>query len=354
MLEIYAGKNALKIIDEQGFSPSLFTSVLGASGGPKWFTLYALDKYVFGEFFKDVTQPINLIGSSAGAFRMACFAQKDPVAAIDRLANNYCHTVYSEKATAREITIKARDLLDIVMGVDGCEEVINNPVFKAHFVVAKCDGFVSFENKALQGLGLLKSYVYNRIGRRHLASQYQRFVFGANGSELSFDDPAGIPTTNTVLTHDNLKDALLASGSIPVVMEGIKDIANCPPGMYRDGGIVDYHFDININNPGLTLYPHFSSVLKAGWFDKNLARQVTPEHYNNTVLICPSAEFIESLPYQKIPDRSDFTDLSPQQRIDYWQQVFVQSEQLAQEFESFYQRQDLSIIKPLAELIPNE
>jgi len=350
MLEIYAGKNARKVIEEQGFTPSLFTSVLGASGGPKWFTLYALDKYVFGEFFQDRVEPINLIGSSAGAFRMACFSQNDPVAAIERLANNYCHTTYSEKADAKEITVKARALLDIVMGQDGCDEIINNPVFKAHFVVAKCNGFVSSENKAVQVLGLAKSYIYNRVGRRHLASQYERYVFQPDDSELSFSDPVEIPTTHCALTNDNLKDSLLASGSIPMVMEGIRDIAGCDQGMYRDGGIVDYHFDIKINNPGLTLYPHFSSELKAGWFDKNLSRQVASSHYDNTVLICPSPEFIASLPYQKIPDRSDFTDLCADKRIEYWQQVFVQSEQLALAFKSFYESQDLTQVKPIESL----
>ena len=86
MLEIYAGETALKSIQQQGFSPDLFSSFLGASGGPKWFTLLGLDKYLFGEFFKGRQQPLNLIGSSAGAFRAACFAQNNPVAAIERLA----------------------------------------------------------------------------------------------------------------------------------------------------------------------------------------------------------------------------------------------------------------------------
>ncbi len=39
MLEIYAGQTALKTIKEQGFKQELFTSFLGASGGPKWFVL---------------------------------------------------------------------------------------------------------------------------------------------------------------------------------------------------------------------------------------------------------------------------------------------------------------------------
>ncbi len=39
MLNIYAGKTALNTIKEQGFKQELFTAMLGASGGPKWFTL---------------------------------------------------------------------------------------------------------------------------------------------------------------------------------------------------------------------------------------------------------------------------------------------------------------------------
>lgn len=53
---------------------------------------------------------------------------------------------------------------------------------------------------------------------------------------------------------------------------------------------------------GLTLYPHFSSVPKAGWFDENSPRKVFAKSYENTVLLVPSTQFINSLPYQKLPD----------------------------------------------------
>lgn len=51
MIDIYAGSNALKKIKTHGFKQDLFTNFLGASGGPKWFALLGLDKYLFGEFF---------------------------------------------------------------------------------------------------------------------------------------------------------------------------------------------------------------------------------------------------------------------------------------------------------------
>ena len=335
MIDIFAGKTAAKIINEQGFKPELFTSFLGASGGPKWFTLFGLDKYIFGEFFKHRTQPLNLIGSSAGAFRSACFAQNDPVAAIKRLAKSYSQTRYSSnKPTPAEITLKARALLDDVFGDDGVTEIINNPVFKAHFIVAKSNGFIASEHKLIQLLGLSKSYMLNRINRKLLGSQYERFIFGAPNSNLSITDSYNFITKNIALTQTNLKDALLASGSIPLVMQGIKNIAGSPPGIYRDGGIIDYHFDLKINNPGLILYPHFNSDPKAGWFDKNLKRKVSPQNYENVVMITPSKEFVVGLPYGKIPDRNDFTDLDADTRIKYWNTVFSETEKLAEVFDN--------------------
>jgi hypothetical protein len=351
MLNIYAGKKALKTIQKQGFKQELFTSFLGASGGPKWFVLLGLDKFIFGEFFKDRNKPLNVIGSSAGAFRSACFAQDDPVGAIERLAKNYSETVYSQKPDATEITTKAKQLLDIMFAENGIDEVIHNPIFKAHFIVAKTQGLVSFEHKVLQGFGLVKSLILNRISRKLLHSQYQRYIFQAANSDFILVDNSNFTTIKKSLTYENTKAALLASGSIPMVMQGVKDIAGCDKGTYRDGGIIDYHFDFKIKNEGLTLYPHFSSSLKAGWFDKSLVRKVSASNYENTVLLCPSAKFIQSLPYQKIPDRTDFTHLDDQTRLKYWRTVFTQSEQLADEFSEFIKEQKTEKIQSIKTLL---
>lgn len=347
MLEIYAGDTAMKTILEEGFHQSLFTSFLGASGGPKWFCLYQCDRYLFGEFFKDRQSELNLVGSSAGAFRSACFAQNNPVAAIDRLAKHYSETTYSKNAKPDEITEKAKILLDHVFGDSGAAEIIANPIFKAHFIVAKANGLVSFENKYLQGLGLVGSYVRNRASRKRLNRQYQRVVFQSPQSNLSFSDPADIDTIKIDLSIENINSALLASGSIPMVMRGIKNIPNAPSGMYRDGGIIDYHFDINLQDTGLTLYPHFNSQPKSGWFDKKSKRTVKSENYAKTLLLCPSAEFVASLPYGKIPDRNDFVDLDDNSRIKYWRTVFSETQKMVDSLHDFIATQDMSRIKPM-------
>ena len=334
MLDIYAGETALKTIQEHGFKQELFSTMLGASGGPKWFTLFGLDKYLFGDFFKERTTELNLIGSSAGAFRFAALSQNDPVAAISRLAEYYSETVYSKRANAQEITNKARELLNSVYGNNGITQIINNPIFKAHFIVARCHGLTSVEAKPLQLLGLLSSMLLNKVDRGLLKHQYQRVVFRHPSSQLSITDHYNFNTVYQTLTSENLSDALLASGSIPLVMQGIKNIHGCPKGMYRDGGIIDYHFDVAIKpDTGLTLYPHFNAAPKAGWFDKNSSRRVSAAHYDKTVMLVPSQQFIEQLPYQKIPDRKDFTEMDASTRIKYWKSVLAATDYLADELD---------------------
>ncbi|MBB1381022.1 patatin-like phospholipase family protein, partial [Shewanella sp. SR41-2] len=66
---------------------------------------------------------------------------------------------------------------------------------------------------------------------------------------------------------------------------------------------------------------------------------------------CPSAEFVTSLPFSKIPDRSDFVEMKPAQRLQYWQQVFVESEKLAEHFKDFYQQQNIHSIKSIEPLL---
>ena len=115
----------------------------------------------------------------------------------------------------------------------------------------------------------------NKANRGLLSHQYQRVLFHHPKSQLTINDSYSFNTVHQPLTATNLSDALLASGSIPLVMEGIKNIEGCAPGMYRDGGIIDYHFDITLEpNEGLILYPHFNAAPKAGWFDKNSSRAV--------------------------------------------------------------------------------
>jgi hypothetical protein len=157
-----------------------------------------------------------------------------------------------------------------------------------------------------------------------------------------FTDPrhAPLPLSGDFPTHvaplraDNLIDALHATAAIPLVVAGVRDPMHAPPGRYRDGGLVDYHLDLPYPKfDGLVLYPHFYSHVVPGWFDKALPwRRAKPQRLDNVVLVAPSPEWVARLPYGKIPDRGDFTQMDDAARQRYWKQVTAETARLGDAF----------------------
>ena len=140
-LSIYAGPTARAQLLEQGVTEAQFKVMVGASGGPKWFVLYGLDRYLFGNFLQERTEPLLTLGSSAGAWRMCCLATANPVAAIDRLAKLYSEERYSDTPTQREITLKAEAMLAGMLGPTGAAEIASSEMFLTNIVADRSRGF---------------------------------------------------------------------------------------------------------------------------------------------------------------------------------------------------------------------
>jgi hypothetical protein len=158
------------------------------------------------------------------------------------------------------------------------------------------------------------------------------------------------PLYRVPLTSVNLEPAILATGSIPLVLNGVRDIEGAPRGMYRDGGIVDYHLDFPHSTADrLGFYLHFYNFIKPGWFDKHLAwRRSLAASLDRTILVSPSPEFVARLPHGRIPDRHDFTTLTPAARVRAWQAVIDACRQLADELEDVLENGRMAeVIRPL-------
>ncbi|MCG8414608.1 MAG: patatin-like phospholipase family protein [Pseudomonadales bacterium] len=334
-LSIYAGPVAFKRLQQEGIHPDQFKVLLGASGGPKWFVLYGLDRVLFGDFLQRKSGPLNTLGSSAGAWRLCCLATADPLRAIDELARRYSGQTYTETPTVEEVTTKMRDMLQDVLGPDGAGRVINNDRVKTHIVADRCKGFGGSHTRALQTVFLGMSALANAVSRKTLSWFFQRTLFTNAVQESPWRGIADIDTALVALTEANLLDALIASGSIPFVLEGVRDIVGAKPGLYWDGGITDYHFDLPFCAPtDLVLYPHFSPRVIPGWFDKKLWwRKPHTAHFDNVVLLVPSHDFVSALPNRKIPDRSDFVNYTEAERLEIWDTVLRESGRLGEEFQ---------------------
>ena len=333
-LTIFAGPHALQRLRSEGLNADQFKVMLGASGGPKWFVLFGLDRYIFGEFFANRERELITLGSSAGAWRMCCLATADPVAAIERLAKRYSEEQYSEHPTTDEITNQAREMLAATLGPDGVEEIVENEIFRTHIIADRARGFGSSRVKALRMLQLLSSALLNAASRKTLSLFFERNIFSNMGQASPFRNANDLATAHVAMSKDNLMDAMMASGSIPFVLNGVRDIQSAKRGMYWDGGITDYHFDFLFHaGNDLVLYPHFSSVVIPGWFDKRVPwRRVDRKNFENVVMVVPSKEFVADLPYGKIPDRTDFETLDYSSRVAYWSTVLEKGKRLADDF----------------------
>lgn len=334
-LEVHVGSIAAARIAREGWHPDLFSLLLGASGGPKWFILAQLDRFLFGDFLQRGDQPLATLGSSIGSWRHACLALPDPVAAIGRLEHGYMHQSYqSDKPSTSEVSEVSRGILDGLLGDTGAAALVNHPRFRSHFVTARGRGPVGSQSSALLATGMGVAALGNALSRRLLSQHFQRVVFHSGDAPrpgLSFTDFA---TVYAQLGEHNLRQCLHASGAIPFVLTGERDIPGAPPGQYWDGGIIDYHFDLDhYRGEGLILYPHFRAGIIPGWFDKFLPwRQAALQEARSLVLLCPSADFVAGLPHGKIPDRSDFGRFSPEERVDYWMACVAAASALAEEF----------------------
>lgn len=348
-VEIYAGRKALIEIRERGLTAERIKLMVGASGGPKWLMLSRLDQYLCEHFFPKTQQSMSLIGSSIGSWRMANYAQLDPLASFKEFENIYLNQRYSEKLAPAEIT----EFVDFVLGKlfsgERAKHIISNPLRKLHVVAVRNRKWLNGKSSIAQGLGLLGAATGNLFSSKWVEAMYPRVIISQNGSS----DPYHFEPEIIHLTPDNLPQALVASGAIPMVMEPTK-IEGGKNRWHWDGGIVDYHFPGPFNvEDGLVFYPHFFPKIVPGWFDKALPwKKAQAKHYENVVMITPSQGLIDELPLSKIPDRNDFTNLKDEERENYWHTVLGRTMDMVEAFHNALEKDGArSAVKPIEQIL---
>jgi hypothetical protein len=333
-LTLLAGREAYRLIQDRGLRAEDVDIIPGASGGAKWLVLAGLDRYLFGEFLrKPRERPLHLIGSSIGSWRMACLAQRDPVAALGRGHHAYIYEQrYTRKPTVTEVTAVLGRALDLLLGPTGVDEMLSHPWARVHVITAEGRGLTASGGRMALMAGLALAIAGNLVSRRTLGFQMRRWIFHSAGVETPFGELSDLPTVHAALTAANARNVLLASGAIPLLVKGVR-IPETRGGLHWDGGVLDYHLDLDFGTgDGLVLYPHFYPHVVPGWFDKSLAwRRARSTNFRRALIVSPSPEFVASLPGAKIPDRRDFYSMPEPERIRRWQAVVDASEALGDE-----------------------
>lgn len=351
-LSIYAGPRALELIREQGLTPEMVEVVAGAAGGPKWLVLCGLDRAIFSSWLMDRKRPVHLIGSSVGSWRFAALAQG--MEAYERFVEAYLRQTYTIVPTSAMVSAEIGRILDAYLDREGIGRALNHPHARLNVLSVRCSWPGSVERKYPVLMAMALAGILNLINRRLLRLFFSRALFYDARTLPPYFYMNGFPIERVGLTQENLWQAVMASGSMPLLMQGRKDIPGARPGMYRDSGIIDYHLDIPYNSDSVVLYPHYMERITSGWFDKVLFwRKPDLRHLDNVVLLCPGKDFVGKLPGGRIPSREDFKEFwhKDEERIAFWKKAIDASSFLGEEFLEAAARGTIaSHARPIAEL----
>jgi len=354
---IHAGPAALQHIKRNGLQAADVCTIPGAAGGPKGLILGPLDRFIFGCWLAQSSQPVQLIGASIGAWRMATACLNNPVAAFQRLEHDYIRQHYellpgeTRPSAATVSSLFAQTLRDFYDG--RIAEVLNHPRFSLHIITAHGLRLLSREQRWRTPIGFLGAFLSNLVRREAMGAWLERVVFSTQPAALPFVD-SDYRTRRSSLNESNFRSVLQASCSIPFVLQAVHDIEGGPAGAYWDGGLTDYHLHLDYaaapTAKGLVLYPHFQRSVVPGWLDKRLTwRHKATPFLDNMVLLAPDPDWVRTLPNGKLPDRTDFSrygqDLGA--RVRDWSAAAADSVRLADEFEAWLRRPDVKQVQTL-------
>jgi len=168
-----------------------------------------------------------LIGSSIGSWRFACACLPDPVGALERLGELYTAQRFFKGITAAQVSEQCRQMLDDLM--QGQEaEILAQEKYQLNVLVARSRGILGSDARPLLGMGLAAVVLANTLHRPWLRLGFERLVLHDPRARPPLDTLDALSGRYYELAPDNLRDALLASGSIPLVMEAVDAIKGVP------------------------------------------------------------------------------------------------------------------------------
>lgn len=360
VLRILAGPGARRHLLEHGLRAEHVGVVVGAAAGPKGLVLNALDRFLFGRWLADVARPVHLLGASIGAWRFAHACLPDADAALAQLAHDYIHESYAHPSggwppAAHVSGVMRRRLESHFAGREA--EILAHPRYRLHaFTSRGCHPWLQPGAQWRTWALYAGAIAANTVSRRALAHWLERVVFSDPRDPLPLS-LLDYRTQQVALDARNLRDAVLASCSIPFWLEPVRDLPGAPAGAYWDGGITDYHLHLDYASmraesprAPLVLYPHLYPNVVPGWLDKGLRhRHRATARLDNVVLVIPHDDWVRSLPNGRVPERQDFKRFrhDEAERVRAWTRAVAESARLAEAFAALVSRGGAIEAEPL-------
>jgi hypothetical protein len=333
-----AGSEAYRLIREHGFEPRMIRTFAGPASGPKWLVLAGIDRAIVKSDLlahgdANERDRTLLVGASAGGWRALALASPDPAAALEEFEVGYVEQVFGREVTPVEISEAYRRMLSGLLTDERIDRIVHNPIVDVALHVVRARGPAGSSRRRLQAAAMATAAALNVLSDSTMRWFFKRLLFHTRPASWrpAFDGDV------VALTRENLLQAALATGTIPLYMQPVRTIEGVATGRYLDGGLTDYHLNQTYasDREGVVLFPHFQERIVPNWFDRYLPRR-TPAAaaIANLLQIHPSPEFVAQLPDGRIPNRDDFIRFidDPRERIRRWRQVSAASDRLGEQF----------------------
>jgi hypothetical protein len=336
-LHIKAGPEAYALIKDGGFHMDLVAAYFAPAGGPRWLVASGFDLALLKSGLLGNKQAALLAGSSAGAWRLAAWLQPEAEASYRRLIDAYIAMPYRRKDSPGLVFDALDDVINAYLAEDALSFALSNKQYHLAVITVRARHLLASDIPWIQRVGMGICLVANCFNRAYLDGFAERVVFYTGAKPPAFCFEKGFRGRFAALSEVNFRHALLASAAIPLVVAGVRDIYGAPTGVYRDGGLIDYHLTHRYTKPGkgVTLFFHHQERIIPGWLDKRLtSRKPAARTINNVLMVHPNQEFVAQLPGRRIPDRIDYLTYinDPRQRMANWREVVNRSTPLGEEF----------------------
>ena len=334
---VSAGKNVYEIIQDGGFDFDRVTTYVGAATGPRWLVASGFDLSLLENGALGNSRPVLLAGASAGAMRFAAWVQPEPEKSYDKLIEAYIAMSFTRKDTPETVLQSIRNLIDSYIDDDAIPFALASKKYRLAIMTTRAKRSASSDVRWLQGLAIGTGFLFSAVNRRLIHKFFQRVAFHNSPILPYFCLNHDFRGQAVALNRVNFKHALLASSAVPLAAAGVKDIYGAPNGIYRDGGLTDYHLNQKYagGKGAITLMFNHQERIIPTWMDKRLKLRQPPEKYlEDLLMVYPSDDFIRKLPYNRVPDRGDFKRYAdnPSGRIRSWRQTVAASKHLGEQF----------------------
>jgi hypothetical protein len=336
-LSIKAGSKAYQIIKDGGFNFNRIATYVAPAGGPRWLAASGFDIALMENDVLGLSRPVLLSGTSSGAWRLAAWLQPEPLKSYRNFVEAYLKmSSYQRSDTPGSLLESMGRVIDDYIEDDAIPFALANRKYRLAVTTARAKHLAASETDWIQRLGLGLAWLSNAVSPAYLRLFFERVVFFYGALAPRFCLKPGFRGKAIPLSAINFKAAVLASGAIPIVIAGLRDIYGAPRGIYRDGGVFDYHLNHEYaKDEEVTLFFNYGERVVPGWLDKKLkSRRPPAQILKNVLMVYPASDFAARLPGGKVPDREDFITYidDPETRMMNWRRAVELCAPLGEQF----------------------